>query len=220
MREVSMKNRILSAAALLLCIALLSCESSVSEKVGEKQSKECCTTSTDKGSASAKIPDESVYNLNSTWKTQRGESVPFNHFQGKVTVAAMVFTHCASACPRIVADIQRIEKSLSPEEQKQVQFLLISMDPERDTPERMQEFAGQFQLNTQWTLISSTEDATMEMANILGVRVKKLSDGGFDHSNVIHVINPAGIVVHQQQGLSVDPAETVVALQRLLRPAA
>lgn len=101
-----------------------------------------------------------------------------------------------------------------------MQFLLISMDPERDTPERMQEFAGQFQLNTQWTLISSTEDATMEMANILGVRVKKLSDGGFDHSNVIHVINPAGIVVHQQQGLSVDPAETVVALQRLLRPAA
>jgi len=212
-------NKITTIGSLLLCMVLLSCESSVSEKVGEKQSKECCTTSADEP-APAKLPDESVYNLNSTWKTQQGESVPFNHFRGKVTVAAMVFTHCASACPRIVADIQRIEKALSAEERKQVQFLLISMDPERDTPERMQEFAGQFQLNTQWTLISSMEDATMEMANILGVRVKKLSDGGFDHSNVIHLINPAGIITHQQQGLSVDPTETVAALKQLLRPAA
>lgn len=204
--------------ALLLCTMLMSCKSSISEKVGEKQSKECCTI-TALGSDVAKIPDESVYNLNSSWKTEKGDSVPFSHFQGKVTVAAMVFTHCASACPRIIADIQRIEKSLLLEERKQVRFLLISMDPERDTPERMQEFAEQFQLNEQWTLISSNEDATMEMANILGVRVKKLSDGGFDHSNVIHVINSAGIIIHQQQGLAVDPAETVAAVQRLLHPA-
>lgn len=196
---------------------LISCKSNISEKVSEKQLKECCTT-TASGTNVGKISGESVYNLNSTWKTDKGESVPFNHFQGKITVAAMVFTHCASACPRIVADIQRIEQALLPEERKQVRFLLISMDPERDTPERMQEFAEQFQLNGEWTLISSNEDATMEMANILGVRVKKLSDGGFDHSNVIHVINSAGIIIYQQQGLAVDPAETVVAVQQLLHP--
>lgn len=216
--KMTTKTTRVIAMALLIGSLLVSCKSSVSENIGEKQSKECCTTSAD-GSTAAKLPDESVYNLSSVWKTQKGNSVPFSSFHGQVTVAAMVFTHCASACPRIVADIQRIERELQPQEREKVRFLLISMDPERDTPERMQEFAGQFQLNDHWTLISSNEDATMEMANILGVRVKKLSDGGFDHSNTIHVISPSGMIIHQQQGLAVDPAETLAALRGLLKAA-
>lgn len=128
----------------------------------------------------------------------------------------MVFTHCESACPRIVADMQRIESTLSEKELQQISFLLISMDPERDTPARLTEFADEHKLNANWTLICSDQDATMEIANVLGVKVKKLEGGGFDHSNIIHVFDHEGVIVNQQNGFAVEQDETIKAIRRIL----
>jgi protein SCO1 len=189
--------------------------SSCNNPKGTGSTKSCCAK--DKPDQLSKdIPGESVFNLDTRWITQNRDTIYLNHFRGKVTVAAMVFTHCESACPRIVADMQRIESALSGKEFQHVSFLLISMDPERDSPERMREFAGEHQLNSNWTLICSNEDATMEMANVLNVRVKKLEGGGFDHSNIIHVINREGIIVHQQNGFAVEQSETLQAIRALL----
>ncbi len=177
--------------------------------------KDCCK----KGSSNLStgtIPSESLFNLSSAWQNQHADTIALNHLNGKITVLAMVFTHCESACPRIVADIQRIEKSFSEEALKQINFVLISMDPTRDTPERFREFAKNHQLNNNWTLLRSDESATMEIANVLNVRVKKLSDGGFDHSNSIFVLNQNGAVVHQQNGLEQEPSETIKIIRSLL----
>ncbi|MOA24508.1 hypothetical protein D3C78_1451870 [compost metagenome] len=129
----------------------------------------------------------------------------------------MVFTHCQSACPRIVADIQRIEKAFTKEELQHIQFLLISMDPENDTPERFVEFGHEYKLNDNWICISSSEDATMELANVLNVRIKKLSDGGFDHSNAIHLIDHTGTIVYQQNGLAQEPTEIIAKTRNLIK---
>jgi protein SCO1/2 len=153
------------------------------------------------------ISGESIYNLGSIWKTQEYDSVQLQIFAGKITIAAMVFTHCESACPRIVADMQRIESGLTGDELRQVNFLLISMDPDRDTPARMKEFAVEHKLNASWKLISSNHDATMEIANVLDVRVKKLENGGFDHSNVIFLLNKSGEILFQQNGFSNEQDE-------------
>ncbi|MCE9538045.1 MAG: SCO family protein, partial [Bacteroidetes bacterium] len=126
-----------------------------------------------------------------------------------------IFTSCQSACPRIMADLKNIESALSTEEIKQVQFLLITMDPERDTPGRLSAFKREHQLNDYWTLICSDEDATTEIANVLGVRIKKLSGGGFDHSNTIFVLNTNGVIVFKKEGLGGEPTETVTAIKSL-----
>ncbi|NOU46725.1 MAG: SCO family protein [Bacteroidales bacterium] len=178
----------------------------------ETKSKSCCstkkTTETDKA-----ISGESIYNLGSTWITQESDSVQLRNFAGKITIAAMVFTHCESACPRIVADMQCIESGLSGDELRLVNFLLISMDPDRDTPARMNEFAVEHKLNASWTLISSNHDATMEIANVLDVRVKKLENGGFDHSNVIFLLNKSGEILFQQNGFSDEQDEMLEVIQ-------
>lgn len=174
----------------------------------KEEEKSCCKKK-DKVEevAPQEISDESLFNLESTWLMQNDEKVSFGHFKNKIIVAAMVFTHCEAACPRIVADIQRIEKALTEQELENITFLLISMDPERDTPERFKEFAADHQLNKDWVMISSDDDATMEMANILNVRIKKLSDGGFDHSNTIHLLDGGGKIIYQQNGLAQEPTE-------------
>ncbi len=178
--------------------------------------KDCCKKEGSSTLSTGIIPSESLFNISSAWQTQHGDTIALNHLKNKISVVAMVFTHCESACPRIVADMQRIEKSFSEVALKQINFVLISMDPARDTPERFREFAKDHQLNDNWTLLRSDESATMEIANVLNVRVKKLSDGGFDHSNSIFVLNQHGVVAHQQNGLEQEPSETIKITKLLL----
>lgn len=203
--------KIAFALIIILSTVLISCN-----KKAETKTRSCC--SKEKSSEAIKeISGESVYNLNSTWTTQKKETLKLDHFTNKIVIAAMIFTHCESACPRIVADIQRIESTLSNKELLQVTFLLISMDPERDTPARLTEFAAEHKLNANWTLICSSLDATMEIANVLGVKVKKLENGGFDHSNIIHVFDREGVIVHQQNGFAVEQDETLRAIRNLIK---
>jgi len=212
-----MKNILNLFSACLFSILLVSCHDSIKTEK-DIEEKECCKKETNTTvEKSNEIPDESLFNLTSEWKTQDNKSIQIQSFQGKVIIAAMVFTHCEGACPRIVSDIQRIEKEFTADELKNIHFLLISMDPERDTPERCREFAKEYQLNSNWTLISSSEDATTEMANVLNVKVKKLSSGGFDHSNTIHIINPQGVIVYQQNGLEQEPEGSIASIRDLLK---
>ncbi len=197
-------------------IIILSSVLTACDKKPETKIRSCCSKE-----KSADIPKElsgeSVYNLTSSWTTQKKENLKLDHFRDKITVAAMVFTHCESACPRIVADMQRIESSLSEKDLQQVTFLLISMDPERDTSARLTEFSAEHKLNANWTLICSSLDATMEIANVLGVKVKKLEGGGFDHSNIIHIFDQEGVIVNQQNGFAVEQDETLKAIRNLIR---
>lgn len=194
---------------LLLYFLMLSCNNNQ-----EPSEKSCCKSKT-KEDLHKKISGESIYNLATIWTTQDNDSLQMKEFSGYIVISAMVFTHCESACPRIVADMQRIESKLTDKEMESVKFLLVSMDPERDTPARLREFATEHKLNDRWTLICSSQDATQEIANVLGVRIKKLEDGGFDHSNIIHVFDQGGIIIRQQNGFDAEQIEILQAIKSL-----
>lgn len=189
-----MKNTILVLAAIFMVV---SCNHNKKFKVPEQ------------------LPNNSIFNLTSEWKNQDGKVVHLKDFGGKVNVAAMVFTACRSACPRITADLQRIEAEVQKKYPNEIGFLLISMDPERDTPEKLKQFATDHQLDlSRWTLLTGNSDDVMEIANVLEVRFKKSIENGIDHSNIIHVIDPAGVIVHQQIGLAIEPGETLKAIDK------
>jgi protein SCO1/2 len=206
-----MKNKIKNILLFLSLVILFACN--------EKQEADDCCKKGSKQTTEVSKPAaaESIFNLESKWIKQNKDSMSLNDLSSKITVAAMVFTHCESACPRIVADIQRIEKAFSKEELQNIQFLLISMDPLRDTPERFIEFSKEHQLNDNWICISSNNDATMEIANVLNVRIKPLTGGGFDHSNTIHLIDKNGNIVFQQNGLAQEPTDLVAETKNLLK---
>jgi len=195
----------------ILFLSLISCKS---EKIEDETTKgTCCAKKGTNTEECLKVTDLSLFNITSKWITQNQDTISFSHFSGKLTIIAMVFTHCESACPRIVADIKRIEKEFSKVELEKVNFVLVSMDPERDTPKRFLEFAKENQIDNSWTMISSDENSTMEIANLLGVRIKKMSNGGFDHSNTIHLLNKNGEILFQQNGLQTEPRETILKIQ-------
>lgn len=207
-------KNILSAA---LCVTLLSSCSPgpVDRPVAKEEVKTCC--SNDDAPEAAEISEESLFNISSQWTTQQGRPFVTSDLSGKVTVTAMIFTSCQSACPRIMADLKKIQSSLNNADRARTHFLLITMDPENDNPERLNAFTREHQLDAMWTLVCADEDATSEMANVLGVRIKKLSSGGFDHSNTVYVLGKDGVIAHRQDGMGQDPTETLQTIHNLLQ---
>ena len=155
------------------------------------------------------ISDLSIYNLPSKWTNQYGKDIQMKDMKGKVLVMVMIYTSCKAACPRLVADMRNIESRL-PEDTKNVQFVLVSIDPKVDTPERLKAFAKENQMEgEQWTFLRSSEDNTREFAAVLAVNYKKISPMDFSHSNIISVFNNVGELTYQQEGINVNADETV-----------
>lgn len=162
----------------------------------------------------------SVYLLESEWKDQDARARKLSSLAGRVQVVALVYTHCGYACPRIVADLKRIEGEVAAAHPGRVGFVLVSIDPERDTPERLRSFAEGSRLDpARWTLLNGSDAQVLELAALLGVKYRRESAADFSHSNVITVLDPHGVVVHQQLGLGADPEKTLSVIRRLARHA-
>lgn len=159
----------------------------------------------------AKASDQSLYQLESEWQTQTGTKVKLGAFGGKPLVLAMVYASCKNACPRIIADMKRIQAEAG----KGTQFALVSIDPEVDTPARLAELARKSKLDDQWLLLRGTPDDVLELAALLGVKYRKISAKDYAHTNLISVLDAKGEIAHRQQGLGVDPAQSIAALKAL-----
>ncbi len=156
------------------------------------------------------ISEESIFNLTSKWKTQDNKTVEIKDFKGKVSVMVMIYTSCKAACPRLVADMRDIESKIPKDQLKDLNFILVSIDPVVDTPEKLKVFAkDNFMEDTHWTFLQGTPNTVQEFANVLAVKYKKITPIDFSHSNIISVFNRDGELVHQQEGLGVNNKETV-----------
>lgn len=170
--------------------------------------------------ATAATPDAerwSLYDLPSAWRDQRGAALRLPALAGKVRVVAMVYTSCHATCPLIVADLKRIEASIPAARRDDVGFVLVSLDPERDTPGRLAEWAARTQLDpSHWTLLAGDDGAVRELSAALGVRYQAQADGELAHTNAITVLDATGAIAHQQPGLGDRAGATVAAVRRLL----
>lgn len=156
------------------------------------------------------ISEESIFNLTSKWKTQDNKTLEMKDFKGKVTVMVMIYTSCKAACPRLVADMRDIESKMPENKLNDLNFVLISIDPEVDTPEKLKVFAKENHMEApHWTFLQGTKTTVQEFANVLAVKYKQISPLDFSHSNIISVFNKEGELVHQQEGLGVNNKETV-----------
>lgn len=215
--------RLIRNTAGLLTLALplfivLSCQPQGEAAAGtgtDADEASCCAE--DAPSATGGLPDTSLYNLESPWTDQANAEHPLSDFRGKVTVTAMIFTHCEYACPRIIADLKAIEAKISKDDLPDVQWLLLSMDSDRDLPSVLKAYAERNELDLQrWTLMHGDDSAVREMGATLGVRYKKDPKGNYSHSNLITVLDKEGRIAHQLEGLGADTQTTVAAIQQEL----
>ncbi len=159
---------------------------------------------------------ESLYQLDATWTDAAGKPVKLAAFRGQPVVLAMIYTSCQAVCPLLVSDVQKIERALSKPARAKVRFVLVSFDPARDTPAKLQQYAKARGLPAErWSLLTGDDDAVRDLAAALGMRYRPSGGGDFAHSNLISVLDGRGVVVARQVGLGQDPAPVVKTLGEL-----
>lgn len=168
---------------------------------------------------SAKPPrpamDTSLYQLSSTWTGDDGRQSKLESLRGRPQVLALIFASCEFSCPILVHQMQGIEKSLPAELNGEVGFTLVSIDPERDTPEALRAFRERMRLAPEhWTLLRGTADDVRELAALLGVNYRRDARGQFAHTSLITVLNSEGEIVHQQAGTGGEIGPVLSALER------
>ena len=162
------------------------------------------------------IPENSIYMLPDRFQTQNNQAIVLSEFAGKPTVVGMIFTHCDFACPRLTADIKNINKELNAPEGK-VNYVLISFDTERDTPEVLKKYAENLKLGKDYTLLHGSEEAVRTLSVLLNVQFQKDAEGNFSHSNIISVLDKEGNLITQKEGLEANHENTIAALRGMLK---
>jgi len=185
---------------------------------GEKKPA-CCVTNRETASAvnPRAFTDKSLYQLDSVWNSADGGKLKLAELKGKSQVVTMFFARCELACPVLVHDVKRIEAALPSELRGKVGFVLVSFDSERDTPEVLRHYRERQALNAAtWTLLQGKPDDVLELGALLGIKFKKDAQGQFAHSNVITVLNPAGEIVYQLNGLNLDVKPAISAIEKTI----
>jgi len=160
----------------------------------------------------------SLYQVTSTWLTAAEQPIRLGALQGKVQVLAMFYTTCENACPLLVSIMQQIEAALPADLQPQVGFILVTFDPEHDTPPILRAYREKRHLDSQhWTLLHGQPDAVLELAVLLGVNYTKGLWGGFAHTNLMTVLNKQGEIVHRHEGLQTRIEDTLAAIRHAVQ---
>lgn len=164
----------------------------------------------------SEIKSASIFNLTSKWKTQNNRTIELKELKGEVLVMVMIYTACQAACPRLVADMRNIEKKIKGKGGKNGRYVLVSIDPEVDTPEVLKAFAIENEMDSEhWIFLQGTVDDVREFSNVLAVKYKQISSLDFSHSNIISEFDKEGVLYHQQEGLGVDNDQTVSKIVEL-----
>jgi protein SCO1/2 len=64
-------------------------------------------------------------------------------FKGKVTVVFFGYTQCPDVCPTTMSELAEVKRALGPDGDK-LQGVFVTIDPERDTPELLKAYVGNF----------------------------------------------------------------------------
>jgi protein SCO1 len=113
-------------------------------------------------------------------------------FRGKAVVLFFGFTHCPDVCPTTLADLAGVMKALGADADR-VQVLFVTVDPERDTPQDLDQYVHAF--DPRFIALRGDPAATARVAKEFKIYYEKRKQGDtytVDHSAQSYVIDPAG----------------------------
>lgn len=100
-----------------------------------------------------------------TLTERSGKEVSLADLRGRVWVADFIFTHCAGPCPIMSIRMKEFQDILKKERMDDVACVSISVDPERDTPERLREYADALGAETgRWLFLTGPNRTIRDLA--------------------------------------------------------
>jgi protein SCO1 len=119
-----------------------------------------------------------------------GRAYSRDDFKGRVTIMLFGFTHCPDICPTALLNLSAVLDQLG-EKSSLVQIALVTVDPERDTPEALEDYMSSFGPN--FVGLTGEPDAIRRVARAFKVFFQKVplpgGDYTMDHSVAIYALD-------------------------------
>ena len=203
----------IAIAALSMISALAGCRATAVEGAPDASATARATVA-EEGGVSPR-GDRSIYALSMSLTDQDGRTVGLDVFRGQPVFVGMFYGSCQTMCPLLISAIQRAMYDLDAGTDAEVRVLLVSFDPERDSPAALRAIAATRRFDARWKLTSAPDDQARELAALLGIQYRKLADGSFSHTSSIVLLDRAG-AIDMRLDDTTQPVQPLVARARTL----
>ena len=163
----------LTVALLLIVSFFINCQSPTNQTSNAVVGSEQLTALSDLG----ELPDFSLTN-------QNGKTITTADLKGKVWVADFFFTSFQGVCPVMTARMSKLDKTLG---DKGLHLLSISVDPATDTPEKLTEYAKNFEAKDNWQFLTGEKSKIIDLS-VKGFRLS-LGEDPMSHSQRLVLID-------------------------------
>lgn len=124
----------------------------------------------------------------------RGQVFDKARFEGIWTIVFFGFTHCPDICPTTLAMLNDTYSKLKDSEKERLQIVMISLDPERDTAEKLADYVPYF--NPEFMGVTGNKHLIRRLTAELNVAYNQVplkdDDYTVDHSTQLILVNPKG----------------------------
>jgi protein SCO1/2 len=141
---------------------------------------------------------------------QHGDTVRLAALRGRPVVVAFAYKHCTTVCPLVVYEVLNAQRQLA---ERRVAVVLVTLDPWRDTPQRLGEIAQAWQLPEDAHVLSGgVEDVNRTLDAWEVPRARDEATGEITHGEPVYLLDAAGRMRYKAPGY----ADAIVRLSRRL----
>jgi protein SCO1/2 len=128
---------------------------------------------------------------------QDGRDVTLHDLREKVVLMNFIYVGCGEACSSL-KELQILAQALGGRMGKEVAFVSISLDPQRDTPEALKAFGQGWGIGSGWKLLTGASETIAKLVQAYGVYVKRVEAShtnahrGIEYSDVVLFLDQQG----------------------------
>jgi len=123
------------------------------------------------------------------------QPIGLRQFQGKAVLVAFFFTTCNGTCPATTARLAKIQEEVARHAglKDRVQILSITLDPERDTPEKLRGYSRLYDVDERnWAFVTGARDDIRRTLGDWQIWAKPAANGQLDHPSRVYLVDPKG----------------------------
>jgi protein SCO1/2 len=127
-------------------------------------------------------------------RDHRDQPFTAEQLRGQWTILFFAFSHCPDICPTTLSTLNDMYSKLSVNEQAKLQIVMVSLDAERDSVEKLADYVPYF--NADFIGVTGNQHFVRRMAGELNIAYNRVPLEGdnytIDHSTQLLLINPKG----------------------------
>ncbi|MDP3671202.1 MAG: SCO family protein [Telluria sp.] len=164
------------------------------------------------------LPGDSIYQIKARLHDQDARPFKLAERRGQPVLVSMFYNSCKFVCPMLIDSMRLTGLELSAQERARLSMLLITFDPARDDVKGLKTVSVQRELDpAHWTLARTDAASVRKIAASLDIQYRLLSDGEYNHTTVLVLLDADGRIVGRTRKLGSADPEFVKLIRQTLQ---